>query len=151
MSMTIEGRLITFDCGTGNWGQNFTYDVYDNMNKAVITSTSHSGTSWTSGYSSSTNHYTCAGCTNDGNGNVTFDGNNSYQWDEYNKLFSTATGGGTPVCGTSGQCIIYDAFGRMVEASVNSSWKEYWYPQVGQVQLERHYDQRCKLPGTWRE
>jgi hypothetical protein len=40
---------------------------------------------------------------------------------------------GTPECGTSGRCATYDAFGRMVEASVNSTWHTYWYTQAGKI------------------
>jgi RHS repeat-associated protein len=122
-------RLRSFDCGSGKWGQQFSYDDYDNMSKAVLSG--RTGTSWNPGYTTS-NH--CGGCTYDSNGNVTNDSTNTYQWDEYSKMKSSA-GSGTPTCGTGGKCITYDAFGRMVETSVNSTWKEYWYPQVGQVQM----------------
>ena len=119
------GRLLTFDCGSGKWGQQFSYDPYGNLTKMVISG--RTGTSWNPGYSS-TNH--CIGCTYDPRGNVTGDGNNAYGWGLNNKILWTASSG-TPTCGTSGRCATYDAFGRMVESSVNSTWKEYWYTQAG--------------------
>ena len=66
----------------------------------------------------------------DSDGDVTSDGNDTYGWDGYEKVKWMATSG-TPTCGSSGRCATYDAFSRMVEASVNSSWKEYWYTQAG--------------------
>ena len=36
-------------------------------------------------------------------------------------------------CGTNGNCATYDAFGRMVEFSKNSTYKENWYTQGGTV------------------
>jgi YD repeat-containing protein len=120
-------RLMTFDCGSGNWGQNYTYDMYDNLSKAVISG--RTGTTWNPGYSSTTNHYSIG--SYDSNGNVTSDGNNAYTWNEFSKLKSTANGGGSVTCGTTGNCAIYDAFGRMVEMSNGSTWTELWQLQTG--------------------
>ena len=61
---------------------------------------------------------------------MTADGNDVYGWNAFSKLAWTATSG-TPTCGTSGRCTVYDAFGRMVESSNGSAWKEYWYTQAG--------------------
>lgn len=120
------GRLVEFDCGAGNWGQQFSYDQYDNLTKAVITG--RSGTSWSPGYSPTTNRVT--GATYDSNGNMTNDGvSNVYGWNEFSKMKWTAASG-TPTCGTSGKCTTYDAFGRMVETSSGSAWRELWYTQV---------------------
>jgi RHS repeat-associated protein len=120
------GRLVEFDCGSGNWGQQFSYDQYDNLTKAVITG--RSGTSWTPIYSSTTNQVN--GATYDSNGNMTNDGvSNVYGWNEFSKMKWTAASG-TPTCGTSGKCTTYDAFGRMVETSSGSAWTELWYTQV---------------------
>jgi hypothetical protein len=121
-------RLVGVDCGSGGWGQTFSYDDYDNLSKAVIAG--HTGTTWNPGYSSTTNHY--SGGTYDSNGNVTSDGNFVYGWNEFSKLKWSAASG-TPTCGTSGHCIVYDAFGRIVETSVNSTWKEWWYTQLGET------------------
>jgi hypothetical protein len=121
-------RLIEFDCGSGHWGQEFTYDQYDNLSKTVISG--RTGTTWNPGYSATTNH--CTGCAYDSNGDVTGDGNDVYGWNEFSKVKWTATSG-TPTCGSSGRCATYDAFGRMVEASVNSTWHTYWYTQTGKI------------------
>jgi len=123
-------RLTGVDCGSGQWGQTFSYDQYDNLTKTVITN--RTGTTWNPGYSSSTNHYNCGGCTADASGNVTNDSNHVFGWDGsgYNQLTWSATSG-TPACGTSGNCITYDAFGRIVETSNGASWTERWYNQAG--------------------
>ena len=119
------GRLVEFDCGSGNWGQQFAYDQYDNLTKTVLSG--RSGTTWNPGYSSTTNR--CTGCTYDSNGDVTGDGNYVYGWNEFSKVKWTTTSG-TPSCGTSGRCATYDAFGRILETSNGSTWREYWYTQA---------------------
>jgi len=119
-------RLTVFDCGSGNWGQDFGYDQYDNLTQTVISG--RSGGTWNPGYNSSNNRVT--GATYDASGDMTNDGGmNVYGYDQFNKLAWTA-GSGTPTCGTSGKCITYDAFGRMVEKSSGSTWTEIWYTQV---------------------
>ncbi len=128
------GRLILFDCGSGNWGQTFGYDIYDNLSKAVITSPSHTGTTWNPGYSSSTNQFT--GGTFDSNGNTKADGNGNYWgWDEFSKMAWYSTSSTAPTCGSSGKCATYDAFGRLIEQSNGTSWQEYWITQAGNVQM----------------
>ncbi len=57
--------------------------------------------------------------------------NNSYYWGGFGNLQSVANGGGTPTCGTSGNCAIYDAFGRLVEYSNGSTWMEIFRMQAG--------------------
>jgi RHS repeat-associated protein len=123
-------RLTGVDCGSGQWGQTFSYDQYDNLTKTAILN--RIGTTWNPTYSSSTNHYACSGCTTDPSGNVTNDSNHVFGWDGsgYNQLTWSATSG-TPTCGTSGNCITYDAFGRIVETSIGAAWSERWYNQTG--------------------
>jgi RHS repeat-associated protein len=53
-----------------------------------------------------------------------------YQWDAYNKLVGI---GNPAVCGTSGTCLTYDALGRMVERSVNSTYNEVLYSPIGKT------------------
>jgi len=119
------GRLVEFDCGSGNWGQQFSYDQYDNLTKTVISG--RSGTTWNPGYNSN-NQVT--GASYDADGNMTNDGvANVYGWNEFAKVKWTASSG-TPTCGTSGKCVTYDAFGRMVETSSSTTWTELWYTQV---------------------
>ncbi len=121
-------RLVEFDCGSGHWGQQYSYDQYDNLTKTVISG--RSGSTWNPTYSQTTNHYGCGGCTTDAAGDVTNDGNNVYGWTPDSKLAWTASSG-TPTCGSSGECITYDAFGRMVENSSGGSYNELWYTQLG--------------------
>jgi len=120
------GRLVEFDCSSGNWGQQFSYDQYDNLTKAVIPG--RSGSTWNPGYGSTNNRIN--GASYDSNGNITNDGgSNVYGWNEFSQVKWTA-GSGTPTCGTNGKCITYDAFGRMVETSSGSAWVELWYTQI---------------------
>jgi len=124
-------RLLGVDCGSGQWGQTFSYDNYDNLSK-LASITGRIGTTWTPVYNTSNNH--CNGCTYDTNGDVTGDGNNVYGWNEFSKLKWTATSG-TPTCGTSGRCAIYDAFGRIVEQSIGTTWRQRWITQLGETAL----------------
>lgn len=124
------GRLQQIDCGSGNWGQTFSYDNFDNLKKTVMSG--HTGTTWNPIYSSSTNH--CSGCTYDSDGNVTGDGNFVYGWNSYGKMRWSA-GSGTPTCGTTGKCITYDAFGRIVETSNNSTYRQRWITQLGETAI----------------
>jgi RHS repeat-associated protein len=116
------GRLLNDNCGSAIWAQTFSYDQYDNLTKS-------GSMAWSPGYSSSTNQYMCSGCTYDASGNATNDSFNSYAWDPYNKMASV----NSTACGTSGQCATYDAFGRMVDFSKNSTYTENWYTQAGTV------------------
>jgi len=120
------GRLVEFDCGSGNWGQQFSYDTYDNLTTSVISG--RTGTSWNPGYSTTNNH--CNGCAYDANGDVTGDGSSVYGWNEFSKLAWTASSG-TPTCGSSGRCAVYDAFGRIVEQSFNTTWRQRWITPLG--------------------
>lgn len=49
-------------------------------------------------------------------------------------MVSTATSG-TPACGMSGMCYVYDAFGNIVEVSSGSNWKELWRTMAGIVTM----------------
>jgi len=122
-------RLVEFDCGSGKWGQQFGYDQYNNLTKTQLAG--RIGTTWNPGYTSNNQ---CSGCTYDANGNMTADGNNNYGWDSFNKLKWTATSG-TPTCGSSGRCFVYDALGRMVERSNGSTWYEVWYTPAGEITM----------------
>jgi hypothetical protein len=86
------------------------------------------GIAWSTSYYASNNHYSPSSTyTYDGRGNVTSDSFNTYTWDPYNKMSSI----NSTACGTNGECATYDAFGRMVEFSKNSTYKENWYTQTG--------------------
>jgi RHS repeat-associated protein len=123
-------RLIGHSCtGTGGtWSQTFGYDLYNNLTK-----TGSGLPSWSpggSGYTPS-NQYTCTGCTYDSNGNVTNDGTNAYTWNAFSKMASVnMTGTG---CATNGDCLVYDALGRVVEIDDGSTQEEIWYTQLGKT------------------
>lgn len=123
-------RLIGVDCGSGQWGQTYSYDPFSNLTKQQISG--RQGTTWAPGYNETNNH--CLGCTYDSDGNLTGDGNDVYGWNVYSKVAWTATSG-TPTCGSSGRCAVYDALGRMVEQSTGSTWHERWITPVGLTAL----------------
>jgi RHS repeat-associated protein len=118
------GRLVGVDCGSGGWGQTFSYDQYDNLTKSVISG--RTGVTWNPGYTASNNHYS-SGTNYDGSGNITWDTFHNYTWDQFGKLSSIDSS----ACGTNGECITYDALGRMVETSYNGTYTEIWYTQLG--------------------
>ena len=113
-------RLLYDSCGTGGslWNQTFSLDEYNNLTKS-----STGFVSWNPGYSSTTNHYTCTGCTYDANGDVTNDGTNAYAWNEFSKMKSVNVS----------ETIVYDAFGRAVETDAGGTYTEIWYTQLGKT------------------
>ena len=120
------GRLLAFDCGSGNVAEYTQYDIYDNVTMTIPPG--RTGWTFSPGYNSSNNQV--IGNTYDTNGNTTADGgSNTFGYNEFSKMKWTATSG-TPTCGSSGKCVTNDAFGRMVETSNGSAWVELWYPQV---------------------
>jgi len=123
------GRLNEFDCGSGNWGQQYAYDTNDNLTKTVLSG--RTGTSWNPGYSSSTNQ--CTGCSFDSDGDTTADGSGSnyWGWNEFAKMKWWNTSSIAPTCGTSGKCLVYDAFGRIVQYSNGVDWYDVWITQLG--------------------
>jgi RHS repeat-associated protein len=122
------GRLLNDDCGSGGWGQTFSYDQYNNLTKAVISG--RTGITFNPGYSSSNNQYASGfGASYDSNGNLTNDTFHVYEWNEFSKMKSVDRTGTN--CVTSGQCIVYDALGRMVEIDSASTNTEIWYTQGG--------------------
>ena len=97
-------RLTTDNCGSV-WNQTYSYDQYDNLTKA-------GSISWNPGYTSSNQ---MIGSTYDSMGRVLYDGVNTYTWDTYGKMSSVNPNSNSQaVCGTSGACDTYDAFGRQV-------------------------------------
>jgi RHS repeat-associated protein len=122
------GRLVGSSCGSGGstWNQTDSYDQYDNICK-----TSSGFVSWCPTYSSSpsNNHFTGTGVTYDSSGNVTNDGTNAYTWNGFNKMAGVNPSG--TGCSTSGQCLIYDALGRVVEIDSGSTKTEIWYSLLG--------------------
>jgi RHS repeat-associated protein len=115
------GRLLSDNCGSV-WQQTFSYDQYDDITKS-------GSLSWNPGYNSSNNQYTLSGTSYDGSGNLLNDTFHSYTWNAYNKLFSIDSS----ACGSSGECITYDALGRIVEVSNGSAYTEIWYTPLGKT------------------
>ena len=123
------GRLVGIDCGSGGWGQTFSYDEYDNLTKSVISG--RTGVTWNPGYNAANNHYS-TGASYDGTGNLTWDTIHTYIWDPYGKLSSIDSS----ACGTNGECVTYDALGRTVETSYDGVYTEIWYTQLGKVYMK---------------
>jgi len=122
------GRLVNDDCGSGGWGQTFSYGQFNNLTKAVISG--RTGVAFNPGYNSANNQYASGfGATYDSNGNLTNDTFHTYTWNEFSKLKSADMNG--TGCATSGECIVYDALGRQVEIDKGSTHTEIWYTQLG--------------------
>jgi RHS repeat-associated protein len=117
------GRLLNDNCGS-IWAQTFSYDQYDNITKS-------GSLSWNPGYSNSTNQYTLLGTSYDSNGNLTADTFHNYEWNEFSRMKSVDRSGTN--CATSGECLVYDAFGRLVEVDSGSTYTEIWYTQLGKT------------------
>jgi RHS repeat-associated protein len=145
-------RLLTDNCGSV-WSQTYDYGVnggeYENLSKS-------GSSSWTPGYqpcpTPCNNHM--LGSTYDSDGNVTYDGVNTYTWNVYGKVASTNDGSNQQaVCGTSGECVTYDAFGRLVEGQHGSSspWVHIYSPTgehvAWQATSDGHYEPFFHLPG----
>jgi len=112
------GRLISVNCGSV-WAQTFSYDPFGNVTKS-------GSITWNPGYNSN-NHYILAGTSYDADGDLLKDTFHTYTWD--------ATGHPVTIdstsCGSNGTCMTYDAFGRMVEKSFNSTFSEILYSPLG--------------------
>ncbi len=94
-------RLLKVDCGSGHWGQTYTYDAFGNMNRAGF----NGGTSFALGYTASTNQI--SSYSYEANGNLTADnGTHTYSWDAEGKLYQLGS-----------NTLTYDALGRRVEQS----------------------------------
>ena len=123
-------RLVRDDCGSGGWGQTFSYDQYNNLTKAVISG--RTGTTFNPGYNSANNQFASGfGASYDSNGNLTYDTFHHYEWDEFSKVKSFDRSGTN--CATSGQCLVYDALGRMVEIDSGATKTEILYTQLGKT------------------
>jgi len=124
------GRLVNDDCGSGGWGQTFSYDQFNNLTKAVISG--RTGVTFNPGYNSANNRYASGfGATYDTNGNLTNDTFHTYTWNEFSRVKSVDMNG--TGCATGGECIVYDALGRAVEIDKGSTHTEIWYTQVGKT------------------
>jgi RHS repeat-associated protein len=125
------GRLLNDNCvnsgQTGIWSQTFGYDQYDNIWKT-------GSITWACStcYNQSTNQYNSSlsgSISYDASGNLLDDTFHEYTWNQFNQLNSVDS----TACGTNGECVTYDAFGRPVEVSKNSAFTEIWYTQFGKT------------------
>lgn len=121
------GMLLSDNCGS-IWSQTFSYDQYDNVTKS-------GSITWNPGYNSTNNQYTLGGTSYDASGNLLYDTFNTYTWDAYGKMASVVAAKSTPVCGTSGTCVTYDALGRAVEKSVSGTYKQILYSPLGKTAI----------------
>jgi RHS repeat-associated protein len=123
-------RLLYDDCGSGNWGQQYSYDQYDNLTKSGISG--RTGTTFNPGYNSANNQFASGfGASYDSDGNLTYDTYHHYAWSEYDKLKSV-DGSGTN-CASGGNCFVSDALGRVVEIDSGSTASEILYSPAGKT------------------
>jgi RHS repeat-associated protein len=121
------GRLIKVDCGASIWQQNFSYDSFGNVSKAVPTG--GTGIAWNPGYNQANNRYTLAGTGYDANGRLLTDTFHTYTWNVYGRLSTIDSS----TCGTNGTCLTYDAFDRMVEKNLAGTYSEVLYTPLGKT------------------
>ena len=131
-------RISSVGCvngSTNRWNQNFAYDAFGNISKTVPTGgtgITFPGYPPSQAYSSSTNWLqTASGCTPtyDNNGQMTYDCVHNYTWDAEHKMHSVDANPSS--CSTSGECLTYDALGRMVEKTVGSTYTQIVYGPQG--------------------
>ena len=124
-------RLSSADCGSGKWGQGFTYDPFGNISKSQLSG--HTGQVFSVSYSTTnTNRISTAGYTYDANGNLTADnGTHTYCWDAEGNL-SSLLGPSTP-CPTTltATTETYDALNRRVEQLNSGAYTEILYAPSG--------------------
>jgi RHS repeat-associated protein len=121
------GRLIKVDCGASIWQQNFSYDAFGNLTKAVPTG--GTGIAWNPGYNSANNRYTLAGTSYDANGDLVGDTFHGYSWNGDGHVISIDSS----TCGSNGTCLTYDALGRIVEKNVAGAYIEILYSPMGKL------------------
>jgi RHS repeat-associated protein len=118
-------RLLSDHCGS-LWSQDFTYDQYDNLSKS-------GSSSWLPGYNPANNQYSLAGTSYDNNGNLLKDTHHSYAYYIDNKLGSIDSTTCTIFGSSDGTCVLYDAFGRIVEQGVNGTYLLIMYTPAGRT------------------
>ena len=114
-------RIAQADCGTGGWGQSFSYDPFGNITKNVLSG--HTGNSFQPTYSPASNRFSSipgATVSYDANGNVLTDGSHTYAWD--------ADGNSTSIDSVG---LTFDALDRMVEQNRSGSYTEIVYSPSG--------------------
>ena len=116
------GRTASANCGTATFNQNFSYDPFGNINKAVPTGSTgtsfqvnYDNTNLTNRITSSPYSYTSTSDPNAKTGNMTADNWHGYGWDTANRLTTVDSGQSSGVCAT------YDAMDRVVEQDTGSA------------------------------
>ena len=123
-------RLVYDDCGSGGWGQQYSYDQYDNLTKSQLSG--RTGSTFNPGYNAANNQFASGfGATYDASGNLTYDTAHHYAWDAYEKVQSVDATGTN--CSSGGNCFVYDAFGQAVENDSNGAASEILYSPVGKT------------------
>lgn len=111
----------------------YPYDAFGNITKT----SSGPGISFMPNYDTSKNWITSLPgpiTTNtDANGQMTYDGTHNYTWDAEGNMHSVDANPSN--CTTSGQCLTYDALGRMVEKAVGSTYTQIVYGPQGRFAL----------------
>jgi RHS repeat-associated protein len=137
------GRLIRVNCWNGStavWGQNFSFDQYDNISKTVPSG--QTGVTWTPTYNPVTSNNQYSQATYDLNGNALTDTFHTYTWNQDNKVSAITD------VGVGG--ILYDAFGRKVEWLTGSTYYQSVISPLGPIALQSGQttvQYRVPLPG----
>jgi RHS repeat-associated protein len=116
-------RLTSDQCGTP-WAQTYSYDMYDNMNQ-------FGSQPFTYTYNAANNHYSTSGVTYDADGDLTYDGVNTYTYNASDKLSSAYPTGRSCTTDSTGGCFTYDAFGRVIERQTSSGYTQTLYSPAG--------------------
>lgn len=128
-------RIAQVDCGSGGWGQAFSYvsgvnagyDPFGNLDKGVLSN--HTGNSFQPTYSATTNQFAsipgCSSLSYDSNGNLKNDCNHTYTWDaDGNSITIDSVG------------LTFDALDRMVEQNRSGAYTQIVYgPGGGKLAL----------------
>ena len=115
-------RLAKVDCGSGNWGQSFSFDAFGNIAKANLSG--RTGINFLPTYAAATNRYqTLPSGTPayDSNGNVTNDSFHTYAWDSDANVTTL----------DSGTTLTYDALDRRVEQANSGVYTQTLYGPNG--------------------
>jgi len=115
-------RLAKADCGSGKWGQSFSFDVFGNITKANLSG--RTGIKFQPTYAAATNRYqTLPGGTPayDSNGNVTNDSFHTYAWDSDANVTTL----------DSATTLTYDALDRRVEQATSGVYTQTLYGPGG--------------------
>jgi len=118
-------RLAGVNCSS-SWSQNFTYDAFGNITKAVPGG--DAGQAWNPGYNSN-NQYSLTGTSYDSDGNLLNDSFHNYSWDSYGNPSTIDA----ITCGSNGTCLTFDALNREVEQNSAGTYTQIIYSPIGKI------------------